>query len=55
MAMTEEQRAQLATEANECIRCGEKIEEGLARYGASECHDCKEPSGATARPGANGR
>ncbi len=35
-----------------CITCGGKIEAGLARACAVECHDCKRPTGSVHRPGS---
>jgi len=29
-----------------CYRCGELVENGLARVGSLVCHDCRTPSSA---------
>lgn len=42
-AMDPTQRLAALTLRGECIRCGERIEEGLARLGSTECVNCKRP------------
>jgi len=45
----EHARVMRLTLRQECIRCGERIEDGLARLGSTECVNCKrQPHNAAA-------
>ena len=43
-----EERLAALTLRDECIRCGDRIEQGLARLGSTECVNCKQPHNAVA-------